>query len=68
MHDQALRYSRKEIIKRFLHDAVVGIAFAALTMGCASTLNIQSSKGEPEPMQQEDEEEMQEMLNPDRTQ
>ena len=52
-------------MKRVLLDALVGIALAALTLGCASTLNIQSSKGEPEPMQREDEEEMQEMLYPD---
>ena len=52
-------------MKRFLLDALVGIAFAALTLGCATPLNIQSSKGEPEPMQREDEQEMQEMLNPE---
>ena len=52
-------------MKRFLLDVLVGIAFAAVSLGCATPLNIQSSKGEPEPMQQEDEESMQEMLYPD---
>jgi hypothetical protein len=51
-------------MKRSVVDLIFGIAFVALTSGCASSMNIQSSKGEPEPMQREDEVEMQEMLNP----
>lgn len=43
---------------------VVGIAFAALTFGCASPPSIESIKTEPPPQRQEDQKEMQQMLYP----
>ena len=51
-------------MKRFLVDALVGIAFAALTLGCATSMNVPSSKAEPETMRQEQQESLQEMLYP----
>jgi hypothetical protein len=54
-------------MKSFLVRALVGIAFAVLTLGCATSVGVLTSPTEPPPMGQQDQgnqEKMQEMLYP----
>lgn len=58
-------------MKRFLLGVVVGIAFAALPLGCTTTVGVLSGPTESQPAQQEDrkdQEKMHEMLYPDPSQ